>query len=157
MLLLCAAIFVVLAAIFLVLAAKKRWCGDFNMVFGILSAIIAFSLVISCTAIWSELANEHIIDKKIQLCIDENAKIEKDVDSIVKQYMDYEQETFDKSRIEYDGDAMTLVSLFPELKSDALVSQQISIYTSNQREIKRLKEEKIDLIKMRWMLYFGTE
>ena len=52
---------------------------------------------------------------------------------------------------------MTLVSLFPELKSDTLVSQQISIYTSNQREIKRLKEEKIDLIKMRWLLFFGTE
>lgn len=157
MLILCAAIFVVLAIIFLVLAAKKRWCGDFNMVLGIMFAIIAVSLVIACTAIWSELANEHIIDKKIQLCIDENTKIEENVDSIVKQYMKYEQETFDELKIEYDGDAMTIVSLFPELKSDTLVSQQISIYTSNQREIKRLKEEKIDLIKYRWLLYFATE
>lgn len=52
--------------------------------------------------------------------------------------------------------SMTLISLFPELRSDTLVQQQLDIYIKNSNKIKALKEEKISDIPMcRWRLYFG--
>ena len=50
---------------------------------------------------------------------------------------------------------ITLVSLYPELKADALVSKQIEIYISNNEKIKELKEFKINGSIYRWWLYFG--
>ena len=51
--------------------------------------------------------------------------------------------------------SITLVTFFPELKSDTIVQQQLEIYVANNAKIKSLKEKKINLIKIRWILYFG--
>lgn len=66
--------------------------------------------------------------------------------------MEYESDTYEKFKSE---DSITLVSLYPELKSDALVNTQIEIYTENNKKIKKLKEELIDLSAKKWILYFG--
>ena len=83
---------------------------------------------------------------------EENAKIEQDIDRIVEHYLKYEQDTFANLK---DESPITLVTLFPELKSDALVQQQLEIYVDNNAEIKSLKEEKIDIAKKKYLLYFG--
>ena len=54
-----------------------------------------------------------------------------------------------------DKDGINLVSLIPTLKSDTLVQKQIEVYVANNDKIKELKEEKIDLSKSKWKLYFG--
>ena len=45
--------------------------------------------------------------------------------------------------------------MYPELKSDKLVEEQISVYEENNKKIRELKEDKIDLKVKKWWLYFG--
>ena len=81
-----------------------------------------------------------------------NASIEESINVTVKSYMDFEASTYGELK---DKDAINLVSLFPELKSDTLVQKQIEVYIANNDKIKELKEEKIELTKSKWLLYFG--
>ena len=45
--------------------------------------------------------------------------------------------------------------MYPELKSDNLVTKQIELYVENNKQIKKLKSEKLDYNLMAWWLYFG--
>ena len=51
--------------------------------------------------------------------------------------------------------AVTMVSLYPELKSDSLVQAQIEVYVENNKTIKYLKDKQIKGDVYRWWLYFG--
>ena len=51
--------------------------------------------------------------------------------------------------------AVTLVALYPELKSDTLVQSQIEVYTENNNMIKFLRDQQIKCNVSRWWLYFG--
>ena len=119
----------------------------------IVCAIASISLGIACSVLWCNVATEHIIDQKIEMYQTENTEIETEIDMIVKEYMAHEKETF--ASVSPDSDTMVLVSLFPDLKSDELVKQQIDLHARNAAEIKRLKESKIDLATKKWLLYFG--
>ena len=126
-------------------------CADYFIVaciFGILAIIFLIWVFILIKAV----ATVHIIDEKIEMYQEENASIEESIDVAVKSYMDYEASTYGELK---DKDAMNLVSHIPELKSDTLVQQQIEVYVENNKKIKELKEEKIDLSKSKWKLYFG--
>lgn len=82
----------------------------------------------------------------------ENKSIENSIDITVKNYMHHEASAYKEVK---DKDAINLVALFPELKSDTLVQKQIEVYLDNNDKLKELKEEKIDLSKAKWNLYFG--
>ncbi len=89
---------------------------------------------------------------KIEMYQEENTKIEEQIDTLVKQYMEYEGKTLTEFKSE---SSITLVSLYPELKSDDLVSKQIEVYIENNNKIKQLKEDKINMRIGKWLLYFG--
>lgn len=82
----------------------------------------------------------------------ENTKIEQQIVDVVKQYREYESGIF--TEVAPEG-AMTLVTLYPELKSDALVQSQIEVYIENNKSIKELKSMTINASFYRWWLYFG--
>lgn len=92
-----------------------------------------------------------VIDEKIAIYQEENEKIENQIDAIVKNYMDYESSTYAEFK---DKDAITLVTLYPELKSDKLVEKQLEIYNSNNKKIKKLKTEKLDYSISLWLICF---
>lgn len=92
------------------------------------------------------------IDEKIAMYQEENNKIEKQLDTLVSNYMNYESNTYEKFKSE---SSVTLVSMYPELKSDKLVEEQISVYEENNKKIRELKEDKINLKVKKWWLYFG--
>lgn len=96
--------------------------------------------------------NSVVMDEKIAMYQEENKKIEESIDTKVQLYMAYEAETYASLK---DKDAIDLVTLFPELQSDELVKEQIKVYTKNNDKIKKLKEKKINLSKVKWKLYFG--
>lgn len=100
----------------------------------------------------AQVANERVIDSKIEMYQELNQEIEQDIDQMVQQYMSHEKNTFNDLKTE---GTITLVSLFPELKSDTLVQRQLEIYVANTEKIKALKEEKIELSQTKWLLYFG--
>ena len=93
-----------------------------------------------------------VIDKKIAMYQKENTKIENQMDVLVSQYMKFETDTYGELKNE---SSITLVSLYPDLKSDELVKKQIEVYESNNKEIRKMKEQKINLKVSKWWLYFG--
>lgn len=100
-----------------------------------------------------DISEGRVIDEKIEMYSQENAGIEADIDALVAKYMEYESSTLADLR----GDsAITLVSLYPDLKSDELVKEQLEIYRANNAKIKELKEKKLDIRVAKWWLYFGS-
>lgn len=91
-------------------------------------------------------------EKKIEMYQKENKKIEGQVDAVVQKYMEHEDKTFSAAK---SKNTMTLVSLYPELKSDTLVKEQIKIYNQNNSKIKEFKESQIDVSTAKWWIYFG--
>ena len=124
-------------------------------------AAIAFVFLSGCglvTSLFATIAlgvnvlELSMIDSKITMYQEENTKIEQQVANVVTQYQEYETKTFIAVAPE---DLMTLVSLYPELKSDKLVQKQIDVYVDNSKKIKSLKERQIDGKVVKWWLYFG--
>ena len=111
----------------------------------IISTIVAIVLLIC-------VLNRVNIDKKIALYEEENAKIEQQIADTVKQYQEYETGIFTEVAPE---SSITLVALYPELKSDTLVQSQINVYVDNNKKIKELKSSAINAPVYRWWLYFG--
>ena len=131
--------------------------GDEDMWMCYLTAAVIFCIVSIFFLIWvftliNRVATGYTIDDKIAMYQEENAAIEESINVTVTGYMDFEASTYGELK---DTDAINLVSLFPELQSDTLVQKQIEVYVTNNDIIKELKEEKINLSKLKWKLYFG--
>lgn len=121
------------------------------IVVGVLGGIISF---IAMIALLINVSNLKVIDQKIDMYQEQNAQIEIQVAECVKQYQQHENEIFTEVKPE---SYITLVALYPELKSDTLVTKQIELYIANNEKIKELKESKINGSVIRWWLYFGNE
>lgn len=119
------------------------------VVFGILSLIFTLKSI----TMFVDVSTEYVIDSKIEMYQAENSNIEKSIDSVVSAYMQHEKDTF--TDLKTEGSLITLVTLFPELKADVLVQEQVELYVSNNELIKSLKEKKIEISRKRWLLYFG--
>lgn len=115
--------------------------------------VIAVIITIIFTAILTyNVSAAKLIDNKIAMYQEANDKIETQIAETVQQYQEYEQGVFEKVAPEK---AVTMVALYPELKSNELVSKQISVYVDNNEKINELKEDKINASIDRWWLYFG--
>lgn len=122
-----------------------EWINAFTIIF------IALTVLFCLLGIPGTIDSRYT-DQKIQMYQEENKKIEEDVSVIITQYMEHENETFNMSKIE---SSTVLIQMYPELKSNELVSKQIDIYNENNKKIKKLKLEKIKNQKAKFYLYFG--
>ena len=116
---------------------------------GCIATLIA---TIAMLVIIGYVAELKVIDEKIDMYEEQNTVIESQIAECVKQYQEYEGNIMTEVKPE---SYITLVSLYPELKADALVSKQVEIYISNNEKIKELKEFEINGSIYRWWLYFG--
>lgn len=145
---------------FLVLYVKNPYRSKYDyskdviyMVMCWLFGSISVGIIIAICCLTPEVATESVIDSKIAMYQEENANIEQDIDKIIQGYLVHEHDTF--ADLKTEESSITLVTIFPELKSDTLVQKQVKIYVANNANIKDLREEKIELAKIRWILYFG--
>jgi hypothetical protein len=143
---------ILLIVVGVILGIKNDWDTTYEMPPLIIGAIGFFLVAIVTIFLMYNVSSAKVIDEKIAMYQTENEKIETQIAEVVQQYQEYEQGTFDKVA---PDKAVTLVSLYPELKSDELVSKQIAIYVDNNNKIKELKEDKINASVDRWWLYFG--
>lgn len=120
-------------------------CSVFTGI-GTLISFVAF--IVLCILV----SKGKTIEQCIEMYQEQNQKIEKSISDLVEKYMDYESTTF--SELSPDS-TITLVSLYPELKSDTLVAQQCNLYMENNQKITELREEQINLSIYKWWLYFG--
>ena len=114
-----------------------------------LGILVCFLVIIGLIV---EVSKAKVIDDKIDMYIEENTKIEKQIDDAISNYMEHENVIFNNAK---SDSSIVLVSLYPELKSDKLIKSQIEIYTANNEKIKELKTEKINKSVLKWWLYFG--
>lgn len=129
--------------------AEKIGNVELMAIMGMVASMLSLFLVVFNGV---DVVKGRTYDKKIEMYQEENKKIENQIDLVVQKYMTHEDETFKKAKSE---SSMTLVSLYPELKSDSLVKEQIKIYNKNNSKIKELKESQIDVTTAKWWLYFG--
>lgn len=123
-----------------------------GIAFQIIGVIVIISSIIVFVSLLKCVLDRVGIDKKIAMYETENTKIEQQIVDVVKQYQEYESGIF--TEVAPEG-AMTLVTLYPELKSDALVQSQIEVYIEHNKSIKELKSMTINASFYRWWLYFG--
>lgn len=131
------------------LAIDSEGGAAVSLFFGGFGFIICFVVMICLIYGVSDLA---VIDDKIAMYQEENARIEEQISATVEQYQKYETEIFTEAKPE---SSITLVALYPDLKSDTLVQTQLEVYTENNKKIKELREEQISGSVKRWWLYFG--
>lgn len=114
----------------------------------IFMCITLFYIIVNiCTVV-----DASVIDEKIALYEESNEVIESELDLLVKNYMNYESDTLSQFKSE---SSTTLVTMFPELKADTLVQQQLNTYKENTAIIRQLKEEQLKASVAKWWLYFG--
>lgn len=116
---------------------------------GLAGVIVTIIAIVTCCADVSQLK---VVDQKISMYQEENEQIETELNELVINYMEYESETLKDFKGE---DVASMISLYPELKSDTLVQKQLEVYVDNNAKIKELKESKIDAAVSKWWLYFG--
>lgn len=113
---------------------------------GIVEILTIFSII-------PIMVNGITASEKIKMYQTENKKIENQIGELVKGYMDYESETYKNFKNE---SSITMVNLYPDLKSNELVQKQMNIYLTNNDKIKELNEKEIDTKIGKWLLYFGN-
>lgn len=121
-----------------------------------LSFIFSVSLILCIIVgicMMDDIAEGKVIDEKIAVYEQENEKIETAIDVLVKEYMTQEEKIMIKTANKES--LITLVQLYPDLKSNDLVKKQMDIYVNNNKKIKKLKTKKLNISKTKWWLYLG--
>ena len=99
-----------------------------------------------------------IINQQIEMYQEENSNIQNSISEIIGNYMDYEQGIYTKSLESMDLkslDIVVLSQLYPDLKANEMVNQQINIYQENNNKVKELKGKKLECQLSKWWIYFG--
>ena len=125
---------------------------DFDSAFGFIGGIGLSLTLIVMLFVGIGLSNSMVIDDKIAMYEQENAAINEEVNLIVSDYKEHELDVFDA--VTEDISPVVVFSLYPELKSNTLVSKQIDTYIANQEEIKFLKTKKLNYKVCKWWLCF---
>lgn len=117
------------------------------------ACMIAASIVIFGYNAYMIHQCNYVIPAQIAMYEEENALIEEKVSNTVTKYMEYEKAIV--IEVSPDDDAFTLISLYPELRSDTLVSNEIDVYVKNNEKIKELKSEALNISNYKFWIYFG--
>lgn len=149
MVLLLLGISIAIIALAVVLDIKTDCDGSCLCTWGILMFLPA---LIAGICLGIDVAQANVLNERIAMYEEENTRIEQQVADVVQQYQQYETDIFTEVNPE---SAMTLVALYPDLKSDTLVRSQIELYTENNKVIRELKDRQIKANVQRWWLYFG--
>ena len=142
-------VLILISIIFIIISLLKDWDEEFQTMFAFGFLIKLGVVVFLCI----KLINFRVIDDQIKLYENQNKEIEAKVSLVVKEYMQHESNTF--KDLNNNESYIVLVTLYPELKSDELIKQEIELYKSNNEKITSLKEKRLKKTIYRWWLYFG--
>lgn len=159
MLLVVLGIFLALAIVCAVIDVRRRKEHYYDMLesgwtfLGSIFLVITLILLcVICFKAYDVIPEANIIDNKIAMYEEENARLEEQVAVTVNAYMQHESTTYEEILSE---NSINIALTLPELQSNEMVQQQIKIYMNNAEQIKTLKNQLIELSARRWRLYFG--
>ena len=113
----------------------------------------AFGLIVVIVMSGILFHDTKVLPKKIEMYQEENAKIEQKIANTVEKYMQYEKEIM--IEVSPEDDVITLVALYPELKADELVKEEMNIYIENSKKIKEMKNNMLGASIYKFLLFFG--
>lgn len=153
-------IVLLLVSVALILFGVKLCCDDYE--FGgpaccTIGSIFSLGCLISICVGIGCLVNLNTVDAQIALHEEENKRIEAQVEATVNHYLEYEKGIIDSIKIdEYDGERLMLISnIYPEMKANEMLKQQIDVYIQNSENIRQMKLSKIKTENWKFWLYFG--
>lgn len=114
-----------------------------------LSIIVALALIV-CSIL---LLTSFTINDEITLCEQNNVEIEQSVGECVEKYMQYEKGTFEE--LKPDMDYIAFAQIYPEIKTNEMVQEQIKMYQKNKQKIYDLEIKKLELRIYKFLVYFG--
>lgn len=146
-------IFVVVAILMFMIASVSYDFDEAGAIIETVCIICAVvTLLIALLGITPEYKKLDYIDTKIEYLTEQNSQIDGEIKLIVSSYQDHELEFYKEFE---NVSSTTLITLYPELKSNELVNKQLDIYFTNQQEIKELELKKIESGVIRWWMNFG--
>lgn len=145
-------VFTVMFAVGMHFLDRLDGCEGINVALAFVGGVGAVITLVATVILTCEVVSNTTIDDRIAMYQEENTKIESQIAEVVNQYQKYETDIFESVSKE---NAITYVTLYPELKSDSLVQAQIETYVANNEKIKELKDSAIRAPVTRWWLYFG--
>lgn len=139
---------------FLLAAAESYRHGEKYLGFGVPTLVIGIiaAVVFMISGTYCLATYDPTIEAQVKMYQEENIIIEEKMALLVENYMLHEKEIMFEVAPE---SSITLVSMYPELTSQALVSQLLETYTDNSEHIKYLKTQELKQPIARWWLYFG--
>jgi len=124
-----------------------------RMFFGLLltiGALIAFApLMVGIYKI------DKIYPAKIDYLKVNNAEIESRLCATIAAYQAYEKDAYVQLKPEAGADIVVAISLYPELKSDAMIVSLLGVYRDNNQTIRELELERLNRPGYAFWLYFG--
>lgn len=144
---------IMMVATYLISKKASPYDNTLRDVIMVFIGIIMLVVVIVTLFTVGDLVELSVIDEKIAMYESENVSIESKMNDLVKNYMQYENDTLKSFASE---SSITLITLYPDLKSDQLIQKQLETYINNNETIKLLKLQKINNTKAKWWLYFGS-
>lgn len=112
--------------------------------------LLAVIVVMICGGV--NIVQGKVIDEKIEMYQEENQSIEDNITRTVERYLEHEQNVYESLQGE---DIQTLLVVYPEIKSNELVSYQLEVFVQNNTKIKELKEQKLNINVWKFWVYFG--
>lgn len=97
--------------------------------------LLAFMIIASIVNL-SNIVKGREYEKQIEICQEEITNIENTINPIVESYLNHEKDTYVELSLDT---AMAYAIAYPELMSNTIISQQISMYNDYLKEIKELK------------------
>lgn len=125
---------------------------DLSAMCSAICSVLTVIGIVVMLIVGGKLVAGQTIQDKITMYEAENAEIDSQICEIVEGYKSYEKETFENIS---NKSANVLVELYPDLKSNELVSKQMEIYMDNKNKVVSLQEDLINQRPLRWWLYFG--
>ena len=154
------AIIVLIIAVYSFLKATDQPEDNFEEAYTYFLGAIIFGIVfiiLLCNVVLLTIKVEtrgHIIDDKIAMLEEDNHTIEESLEETIEIYLEEEGDCDEKTITSVDN-INDVIYFLPKLESNVLAQKQIQAYVDNKNKIKELKEERIDLSKEKWLLYFG--
>lgn len=147
-------VILIISIVLMVLAFLfNYWDFDpLDCILWVVSIILIFLCLLFIIVCGVDVSRQPQLNQTLKMYEEENNKIENNIQEIIKQYKEYEVDTYNTYKNE---NISVIVSMYPELKTNDLVTKQIEIYNSNNKKIKEIKEEIINIGLSKWWLYFG--
>ena len=115
--------------------------------------VVCFILAITLVILGGYNNTKTTADRKIVVLEKRNEEVVKQIEPLVKQYLEYESSTY--KELKPDADRLIALSQYPELKGNEFIQTQIQVILENQKKITELNLEKAELNSYKLWIFMG--